>query len=561
MKKLLFVIALFIGFAATAQTPIQKSNIVEMHNGKKCYVHILQKGQTVYSISRAYGVKEYEAITTKDIHQLEVGDTVWVPCKDENVPITPTVVGDNSTNKFLTIEVQAGQTLYGLSRIYGVSVDQILEANPQVAETGLKSGQTLLIPNKNVPTTQTTAASQTEPKANTPKNANNVPTTSAPSTPEPAVINKRVDADAFYISVMMPLYLDQISSISTTKFDLEQRGKKSYKPFDFIQFYEGIQMGIDQLEKNGIKAVVNIIDVPGNSPADVEKAWQDHNATHSDLVIALLTRDLFAKAAQLAADNHIFIVNPLSTRTEILSNPYVIKCAASIEGQTKIILNAIRKTKPNAHLLLVHSGTKAESAYYNEITHQLQEQTEIQYTIFDWKANAKLATTLKQYPGCVILNIFDQGRDKNRIQVSNLLNKLASIKNNPPTLITYTDYTKEYSDIDYSQLQLLSYHTFNNDLNADNQRHQSFMEDFRTQYKTEPIDVYAPLGHDIIIYFLSGLQQSGTNFFHTLSFSQSAPHGLIYPMRFKQPGANSGFENQSATLQKLNEFNFTTPIK
>ena len=42
--------------------------------------------------------------------------------------------------------VQPGETLYRISRQYGVTVEQIVRLNPGLQGTAVKSGQTLLIP-------------------------------------------------------------------------------------------------------------------------------------------------------------------------------------------------------------------------------------------------------------------------------------------------------------------------------------------------------------------------------------------------------------------------------
>ncbi len=546
MKRLLFAIALMWGVNVLAQTPVEVSDMVVLRNGKKCYVHILKKGQTVYSISRAYGLREYEAITTKDIHQLEVGDTVWLPCKDDRIPLSPT---QNKTTEERTIVVQAGQTLYGISKMYGITIEQLTEANPGVAETGLKEGQTLIIPSATA--SRTAPANKTSDKAPASQGTSQLTENS-----QPVIINKRVNQQTFRVTLMMPLYLDQVQTISTTKFDLEQRGKKSYKPFEFVQFYEGILMGLDQLSANGIQTELNVVDISTNTPADIDKAWTSHDIEHSDLIIALLQKDMFAHAAQLAADNHIFIVNPMSTRSEITANPYVIKCMPSIEGQTRIILTAIRKYQSDAQLVVIHSNGKDEAPYFNEIKKQLEERQDIQYTLFDWKAANKLSSVIKSNQKYVVLNIYNQGRDKNRIQLSNMLNKLAAYKANPPILMSYVDYTKEYSDVDFAQLQLLNYHTFNTDLDPENQKQQTFMENYRDTYKTEPVGTYAPMGYDIMVFFMNGLQQCGMDFFKTLTFPQHAPENLLQGLRFKHPGQNTGFENQTAPFLKMNEYKF-----
>ncbi|MFC5269883.1 LysM peptidoglycan-binding domain-containing protein [Adhaeribacter terreus] len=50
--------------------------------------------------------------------------------------------------KYITHKVVAGETLYSLSRKYGISVSEITKLNPEV-KAGLKVGQTLRFPDKN----------------------------------------------------------------------------------------------------------------------------------------------------------------------------------------------------------------------------------------------------------------------------------------------------------------------------------------------------------------------------------------------------------------------------
>ena len=57
MKRALFVILVFFITVAQAQTvKIPISNDIRERNGKQFYVHTVERGQTVYSISKAYNV-------------------------------------------------------------------------------------------------------------------------------------------------------------------------------------------------------------------------------------------------------------------------------------------------------------------------------------------------------------------------------------------------------------------------------------------------------------------------------------------------------------------------
>ena len=95
MKKILILLMLIaplaswrgVGGEALAQAPgtapVKVSTETQVMHGKKYYVHIVEKGQTVYSISKAYKVESYDAVTHVDIHFLHPGDTVWLPARGQ----------------------------------------------------------------------------------------------------------------------------------------------------------------------------------------------------------------------------------------------------------------------------------------------------------------------------------------------------------------------------------------------------------------------------------------------------------------------------------------------
>ena len=68
---------------APGTTPVKVSTETQTLHGRKYYVHIVETGQTVYSISKAYKVESYDAVTHVDIHFLHAGDTVWLPVRGQ----------------------------------------------------------------------------------------------------------------------------------------------------------------------------------------------------------------------------------------------------------------------------------------------------------------------------------------------------------------------------------------------------------------------------------------------------------------------------------------------
>lgn len=123
-------------FSQEVQVKISKDKV--RVDGKTYYVHIVQTGETLYSISKAYGVNQSDiAISNPDIYAgLKVGQALKIP-----VSIKET----QSDEDYIYHIVKRKETLFGISRMYNVSMEDIIRLNPEVKE-GLKLSQTLRIP-------------------------------------------------------------------------------------------------------------------------------------------------------------------------------------------------------------------------------------------------------------------------------------------------------------------------------------------------------------------------------------------------------------------------------
>ena len=502
---------------APGTAPVKISTETQVMHGKKYYVHIVEKGQTVYSISKAYQVQSYDAVTHVDIHFLHPGDTVWIPCRG-----------------------QFGSV--------GTEADRQNAPAPKAEEPVAKPA----------PATSATSAASAAPAKKKAK-AEPAPTVMHP-TPRPEA--KQAPAEApklarkvgrtLNVSLMMPLHLDAIGSISTSKFDVEQRGKKSYREFEFIEFYEGIRLALDQLAAQGTSVNLNVIDVSDNNPDVAKNSFATRRAAQSDFVVALLLRDAFAQVASLAKDSGVYIVNPMAVRSEICAdNPYVVKIQPSLEGQVAQMLDNMKAERPDGHLYIIHSGTKSEKVVLDELKRQLDIRNDIRYTVFNWSQNAKLSTFIKSTPGCSVLSLYEQGKDKNRVYAGNLLNRLAAFKNTPPVLYTLNDWTREFTDIDFAQLQLLNYHTFYTSWDMTNPVHVEFLKSFRSTYGSEPTSTLAATGYDLMIYLVKGLHTHNTDFWK--SPTQTLPE-LISPLHLGRSGA--GLENDQPQLFRMESLRF-----
>lgn len=150
--KFFIIISFFISINAFSQKVIK---------------HKVSKGESIYGIASKYKV------TQKEIYDLnpkvkgatlQLNQVVSIPNKNykekEKAPKTDTKevaktsreleeTDTNLNNNFITHLVAAKETLYSLSKKYGVTMETICEMNPQLKTGNLKTGTKLRLPNYN----------------------------------------------------------------------------------------------------------------------------------------------------------------------------------------------------------------------------------------------------------------------------------------------------------------------------------------------------------------------------------------------------------------------------
>ena len=120
---------------------------VEEINGEQYYVYIVQQGNTVYGIKTLFKIDENQLIKANPglNNNLAIGQKVLIPVKYSGHKQPGTNSSNNSTN-YKKHKVERGETFYGLSRKYKVSIEEIKSANPGITE--LRNGEEINIPVK-----------------------------------------------------------------------------------------------------------------------------------------------------------------------------------------------------------------------------------------------------------------------------------------------------------------------------------------------------------------------------------------------------------------------------
>jgi LysM repeat protein len=109
--------------------------------------HRVRRGETISEIADEYGVTQRELRTWNKLDnrgRIRAGQRLRVVSPDAPTQPPPRVVPDSSAMR--THVVQRGETLLGLAKRYGVSVQALREANGMTERTTLKAGVALKIP-------------------------------------------------------------------------------------------------------------------------------------------------------------------------------------------------------------------------------------------------------------------------------------------------------------------------------------------------------------------------------------------------------------------------------
>ena len=116
---------------------------IEEKDGKKYYIHFVQAGNSLWGIHNLYNVNvdDIVAVNPGVENGVQEGQKLLIPVFEKNTSLNPPVIMTTEVKHI----VKAQETLYGISKKYGISIEKIIASNPGT-EKGVKIGQELIIP-------------------------------------------------------------------------------------------------------------------------------------------------------------------------------------------------------------------------------------------------------------------------------------------------------------------------------------------------------------------------------------------------------------------------------
>jgi LysM repeat protein len=600
-----------------AQNPVvvKQSKVVQSIDGKAFYLHLVEQGQTLYSIAKAYNVDvesirqynniqgdkvitgqkikipktvetgsatnpnaasmsgadgqqdksknyfEYQArskeslflialqyrVSIDDIYALNPGIEDQV--KSEQIIKIPT--NKNNAN-YITHRVKSSLTINRLAKDYKITVDQIREINPYIAKN-LEPGLTVRIPLSKIEEHEL-AFSDTLTELKTETDAEPAKDLSGKE-----LCFSLLEKGEIKVALLLPFYFSEIDTLKNIVANPSSPSVNTANPksFNFIQFYEGFMMALDSLKKVGLNVKVYVFNVEDNV-ASSQQVINKPELKNMDIIIGPVHARSFAVVAEFARQNKIYIVNPFSTREEILNeNPFVFKVKPSAKSQFPSLVSYLNNGYRHAQIFIAHEGTTQNYDQIEDLKAEMKRELAVRefpltdfYTEIIYKRDSIDLLKRKASPGREnVIVLFSE----NKAFLLEFMRKLNDLKSEFQITVIGLPNWRKIEGLEPAHLSNLNARILAED-NADYSLPvvRNFVRRYRENYKTEP-HKYAFEGYDVGIYFMSACMKYGSHFSECISYFDMDLINSGYDFE-AEPG--QGFENNYWKVLKIDNSGF-----
>ncbi|MEI7594122.1 MAG: LysM peptidoglycan-binding domain-containing protein [Bacteroidota bacterium] len=517
-------------------------------------VHIVVKGETLYSISKKYnvsideimklnpivadGLKPDQVLLIKGSIVANNADTL----KPNDLSSSKTVLkAEHKQEEQFSLDadlsiytVKKNETLYSISKQYNISTDQILFHNPE-AVYGVKEGQEIQLPLKD---------QKKKDKKNTELIESKVDFSKSDTVQNCGNSSKK---SSYIVSILVPFYLKNISEIAVPEGN-EKMDPVNYKSFSFIGFYEGIMLAVDSLKKNKANLEIKFYDTDDDTNS-LKKIFSKPELQKSDLIIGPFFNSSLKFAAKFAQKNKIPLLSPFAIENKVLSNnPLVYKATPSYDMQMELLAKYIVDSCKGTNIIVVNNSKSGNlSGLFTSFLKKYGNNSLIPKIIDYSKEGLNgVFNSLLLDKENVIIGLID-----NQVTITNMLTGLSGkTKEYPITVFGISEWLS-YNSIEVEYLEKLKFHTFSPYF-IDNSKQNvcNFISAYNNKFNSIP-DRYAFAGYDLIMCFSEALMNYGINFGSCVSKVSYQPMHTKY--NFVSNGKD-GFENKYISIYKIKDY-------
>jgi LysM repeat protein len=537
--------------------------------------HILKEGETLYAVSRLYGCTVDELIALNpglDINDIPVGYALKIPT--EKMPEVRSEITFDEDG-FLLHKVKRGETLYSISRAYGVSIREIRSENTELGWGGPRIGDVLRIPQ---PNTTITSIFTPDTLLRTAKreredavldSLESLPAYSYDELAELEYEPERMYRIAYLIPFnyveMEPLdsLLKEVKSELRRERIIQDYRIEAETPgaVQFLEFLEGSLLAIDSLTDAGVSVEVQVFDTK-RSMSRTRELLEQPGMEKLDLIIGPFYNFNLEVVSEFSRKQRIPVVTPFSVNDSLLrNNPYLFQTTPSYK--TEYDRNALFIGRSYDHnIVFVHNGDSSQmerTAYYKRILlRELEKYAAPERIMFkeviirDGSTEGLVHSLNSEMKNLVILPSEDEAFAS--LVATKIYYELA----NYDIRLFGSSYWAGFNNIEISYphaLDLVISHSYIKDYN--DIKFLNFLKEFRDNYMKEPLKYtrtgsnYGLTGYNLSLFFISALQHHGPAFILHLDDYQNGDPFCRYAFERVSPGG--GYENRNMQYYHYNK--------
>ncbi len=427
--------------------------------------HVVKKLETVYSISKRYGVSEEEIYRLNEGSQwgIREGQTLLIPQrKPDTIYVEAPVVAQVEPGIHV---VQSGETLYSISRKYGLTVSQLLELNPQKHDAQIAVGERIVV-------------------------------VSGARIETPVSPQQRSQGDPVRVALILPL-------------------RENGQPSRYLYFYEGALLAIERLQRQGVNIDLQV-DAAVNRSA-LEQLLKDKKGEQYDLIIGGDSEQSVELLAQHAKAQQAVYLSPFvwqSGKGQLYDHFFQLNPAQY--RVTERLQQAFAERYADYDVLLVRCGEgdqedkfKAIESTCREAGISLQSRSLRELTVGQWPRQSGKK--------CVIL--LNSSKQKDLTAILDAM-RAAQLSMSDYQLFGYPQWQTYGKDIEerLRGVGATIFSTFYWDKELPESQHiNDAYRYFYGRSIEESYPSYALLGYDVVRYFVAAISTYGRDFKQSMS--------------------------------------------
>lgn len=519
---MLFVSSTSLSYANTPES------LIENQSNNKYKTHVVEKGETVYSISKRYNVSidQIYRLNPSLEHGLKVGSVINISQDNSSIPVSK-----KDTSKEYT--VQAKETLYSICKNLGVSIDDMADANPELKEKPLYVGQRLIIPNTQA---KNNAVNNAKVKQHTvlAKETLFGISRSYNTTPDelvklnPSLQNGLKEGMIILIpdsnsnTINTNTTVNSTSALQNTSavnigIVLPFLNKSDAQKARFLEYYEGFLLALQQMKNNGLSANVYVFDIGSDTgTAKLNSLLDTYEMKNLDMIIGGVSADQIAIMSNFAKQNKIKYVIPFPSKSSNLNNNSQIFQVNTPSTQIyENVVEIFNNTFGNSNIIFIKGENDDKKDFISILSKDLSKHNISSQTILN-NPSLKNSITSAINPNKRNIIIPMSGSSQalqdiitalNSIQESNITFNVSLF--GYPEWQTYHQFDNSLSK--YNSYLFSPFYANEKDLKVSN-----FNKDYKYWYNNKPTintyPRYSMLGYDTGLFFLSAFKQYGKNF-------------------------------------------------